>query len=154
MSKTKEKKYWLVKSEEECYSIDDFKKDKKTAWTEVRNFLARNFIRDGMQKGDGVLFYHSNGNPNAVVGIGKVDSDAYPDPTAFDKKSEYFDPKSTKDKVQWYSRDIAFVKKLKAPVSLEQIKRDSTLKNMVVAQRGSRLSVQPVLEKHFHFFTQ
>ncbi len=143
-----------MKSEEGCYSIDDFKEDKMTSWTEVRNFQARNFIRDGMQKGDGVLFYHSNGNPNAVVGIGKIASGAYPDPTALDAKSKYYDPKSTKEKVRWCARDIAFVKKIKKPVSLMEIKRDLSLKNMMVAQVGSRLSVQPVLERHFHFFTK
>lgn len=154
MNKTKEKKYWLLKSEESCYSIDDLKKDKKTSWTEVRNFQARNFIRDDMNVGDGVLFYHSNGNPNAVVGIGKIVSRPYPDKTAFDRKSEYFDAKSVKEKPTWYAIDVAFVKKLKNPVSLTEIKRNPTLKTMVVAQIGSRLSVQPVLEKHFHSFTK
>lgn len=148
----KEKRYWLLKSEENCYSIDDFKKDRVASWTEVRNFQARNFIRDQMQKGDGVLFYHSSTLEPAVVGIGRVGSDAYSDPTAFDKKSDYFDSKSKKDAPTWFARDIIFVKKLKNPINLGFIKSHNNLKNMVVAQKGSRLSVQPVLEKHFHFF--
>jgi predicted RNA-binding protein with PUA-like domain len=145
----KTKQYWLLKSEEGCYSIDDFQMDKKASWTDVRNYQARNFIRDEMKRGDMILFYHSNSNPTAVVGVGKIVSDAYPDPTAFDKKSEYFDPKSKKEKPTWFARDIQFVKKLKNPVTLFQIKLDPAFKGIAVAQKGSRLSILPVSQKHF-----
>ena len=145
----KNKQHWLLKSEEGCYSIDDFKKDKKVAWTDVRNFQARNFIRDSMNKGDLILFYHSNSNPTAVVGVGKIVSDAYPDPTAFDKKNEYFDPKSKKEKPTWFARDVQFVRKLKTPVTLQQIKLDPKFSSMAVTQKGSRLSVLPVSQRHF-----
>ncbi len=147
----KEKQYWLLKTEPSSYSIDDFKKEKKTSWTGVRNYQARNFIRS-MKKGDLFLFYHSGDNPPAVTGIGKVLADAYPDPTQFDTKDSHFDPKATKEKPLWSTVDVGFKQKLKEPFGLPLIKADSSLKNMMVAQRGSRLSVQPVLEKHFHFF--
>lgn len=145
----KEKKYWLLKTEPSSYSIDDFAKDKKTAWTGVRNYQARNFIRD-MKKGEYALFYHSGDNPPAVVGVGQIVKEAYPDPTQFDKKDSHFDPKATPEKPIWYAVDVAFKKKLQIPFTLPKIKSDSSLKNMPVAQRGSRLSVQGVLEKHFH----
>lgn len=147
-----EKNYWLIKSEPGCYSIDELKSDKKTAWSGVRNYQARNFIRDGMKKGDGVLFYHSSSNPSEVVGIAKILSNPYADTTAFEKKNEHFDSKSTHDDPIWYAVDIGFVKKFIEPVTLQKIKTHNSLKNMDVAQKGSRLSVMPVLEKHFHFF--
>jgi len=147
-----EKRYWLLKSEPTCYSIDDLKHDKKAVWSGVRNYQARNFIRDGMKKGDGVLFYHSSSNPSEVVGIAKIVSNPFSDPTASNKKSEYFDPKSTVENPIWYAVEVGFVKKLQNPVTLQRIKTDNSLKNMAVAQKGSRLSVMPVLEKHFHFF--
>jgi len=143
------KQYWLLKTEPSSYSIDDFKKDKKTAWTGIRNYQARNFIRD-MKKGEYFLFYHSGDNPPSVVGIGQIASDAYPDPTQFDKKDSHFDIKATKEKPIWYAVDVTFKKKLQTPFTLSQIKNHFSLKNMPVAQRGSRLSVQQVLEKHFH----
>ena len=149
----KEKQYWLLKTEPTAYSIEDFKKDKKTLWTGIRNYQARNFIRS-MKKGDLFLFYHSGDNPPAVVGVGKVLASACADPTQFALKDSHFDPKATKENHIWSAIEVGFVKKFKKPVGLPNIKTHSSLKNMVVAQRGSRLSVQPVLEKHFHFFTK
>lgn len=146
---TKEKKYWLLKTEPSSYSIDDFKKDKKTQWTGVRNYQARNFIKQ-MSKGDLFLFYHSGDNPPAVVGAGQISKDPYPDPTQFDPKDSHFEPRATKTNPIWFAVDVSFKKKCKVPYTLPKIKADSTLKNMLVAKQGSRLSVQIVLEKHFH----
>jgi predicted RNA-binding protein with PUA-like domain len=141
--------YWLIKSEADCYSIDDFAKDKKTAWTGIRNYQARNFMRDKMSLDDGVLYYHSSSDPTGVVGVAKVGSKAKADLTAMNKKDDHFDPKSTKDNPIWFCVDMVFVKKFKNPITLSRIKIDPELKHMVVAQQGSRLSVQPVSEKHF-----
>ena len=147
-------KYWLVKSEGDCYSIDDFKKDKITAWTGVRNFQARNFMRDDMKVGDFVLFYHSSSEPNGVYGIAKVVSPPHADETAYDVDDEHYDPKSIMDQFEgkeptWMCVDLAFVKKFAKPVSLEEIKKDKELKKMEVAKVGQRLSVMPVEEGHF-----
>lgn len=136
--------YWLIKSEGDCYSIDDLKNDKKTAWTGIRNFQARNFIRDGMKKGDLALFYHSSSNPTGVYGIARVASDPYRDQTALDPKDEHYEPKS-----EWFCADMAFVEKFDEPISLDEIKRDPKLAGMLVARTGQRLSVMPVSEKHF-----
>ena len=144
--------YWLLKSEGSCYSIDDLKRDKVTPWTGVRNFQARNFMRDSMHVGDLILFYHSNGTedaPTGVYGLARVASQAYPDATAFDPKDEHFDPKSKKDAPTWILVDVEFMEKFNRPVSLSEIKINPKLKGMMVAQIGSRLSVQPVSENHF-----
>jgi len=141
---SKEKKYWLMKSEPESYSIDTLKADKKTAWTGVRNFQARNFMRDDMQIGDGVLFYHSSCKVPGVYGIAKVASAPYPDPTQWEKSSPYFEPRATRDKPVWYVVDIAFVKKLKTPITLSDIRGDSRLHSMAILRPGSRLSITPV----------
>lgn len=141
--------HWLVKSEEACYSIDDMKNDKKTAWSGIRNYQARNCILKEMKIGDLVLFYHSNGKPSGAVGVVKVGSKPYPDPTQFDKKDEHFDPKACKDKPIWYVVDMIFVKKFKRSVDLPEIKRDPHLKGISVAQKGNRLSVMPISQKHF-----
>src|ERR1700757_3808711 len=109
--KNKSKKYWLVKSEPSSYSIDDLKRDKVTAWTGIRNYQARNHMRDGMKKGDLVLFYHSSNEQLGIAGLAKVASAPHPDMTAFDKKSDYFDPKSKKENPTWICVDIEFVKK-------------------------------------------
>lgn len=149
----KEKKYWLIKSEPETYGIDHLKADKKTAWTGVRNFLARNYMRDEMQIGDGVLFYHSSCKVPGVYGIAKVASAPYPDPTQFDSGSDYFEPRATKEKPVWYLVDIAFVSKLKEPVTLTDIRANSKLKAMAILQPGSRLSITPVAPEHFSLIT-
>lgn len=150
--------YWLIKSEGACYSINDLKRDKKTAWEGVRNYQARNFMMAGinggvaMGVGDLVLFYHSNGTaaqPTGVYGIAKVASAAHVDESQFDPKDEHFDPKSKREKPMWHCVDIAFVEKLARPVTLDDMKLDPKFEGMLVRERGSRLSIQPVSEKHF-----
>ena len=144
--------YWLIKSEASCYSIDDMKRDKKVPWSGIRNYQARNFMRDGMQNGDLALFYHSNGTdkePTGVYGITKVSGKAHSDETQFDSKDEHFDPKATKENPIWQCVDMAFVQKFNRPVTLIELKRDSKLEGMAVRERGSRLSILPVSEKHF-----
>jgi predicted RNA-binding protein with PUA-like domain len=149
--------YWLLKSEGSCYSIDDLKRDKRAAWTGIRNYQARNYMRDGMKQGDLCLFYHSNGTPEAptgVYGVAKVVSASHIDETALDPKDEHYDPKAVaaakagKDPL-WVCVDVAFAQKLARPVSLDEIKKDPALKTMLVLRPGQRLSVMPVEEKHF-----
>jgi predicted RNA-binding protein with PUA-like domain len=145
--------YWLIKSESECYSIDDLKKDKKTSWTGVRNYQARNFMTKGMGVGDGVLFYHSNGtkeNPTGVYGLAKVASKPHVDETQFKPRDEHYDPKATCTKPIWQCVDMAFVKKFKEPITLAEIKLDPTFSDMLLLARGSRLSIQPVSIKHYN----
>lgn len=141
--------YWLMKSEPEVFSIDDLARDRKTMWDGVRNYQARNFMRDQMQVGDFVFFYHSNAEPSGIAGIAKVASKAYADPTAFDKKDVHFDPKSKKDAPSWYLVDISFVKKFKNFLPLDEVKKIKGLEGMLLLQKGSRLSVQPVSQKHW-----
>ena len=140
------KKYWLVKSEPESFSIDDLakSKNKTTYWDGVRNYQARNFIRDEMKKGDGVLYYHSNSDPLAVVGACEVVKDGYPDHTQFDSKNLHFDPKAKKENPAWFMVDIKLVKKFRNVVTLEKIKANPKLKKMRLNQKGNRLSVMPV----------
>ena len=107
------KQYWLMKSEPNVYSIDDLKRDKKTYWEGVRNYQARNFMRDKMKPGDQVFFYHSNAEPPGIAGVAEIASQGYPDPSAFDKKQKYFDPKSDRKKPTWYVVDLKFVRKFK-----------------------------------------
>jgi predicted RNA-binding protein with PUA-like domain len=149
--------FWLVKSEPESYGIDHLKADKKTAWTGVRNFLARNYMQQGMHKGDSILFYHSSCKVPGVYGLAKVDSSApYPDPSQFDKtnaagkENKYFEPRATKEKPVWFCVDIAFVKKLKEPVTITDMRKNPKLKSMALLQPGSRLSITPVSEEHFN----
>lgn len=141
--------YWLMKSEPDVYSIDDLARDGKTMWDGVRNYQARNFMRDKMRVGDLVFFYHSNAEPSGIAGIAKVAVKSYPDPTAFDKKDVHFDPKSKKETPTWYLVDIQFVKKMKEFLPLEKLKAAKSLDGMLLLQKGSRLSVQPVSEKHW-----
>jgi predicted RNA-binding protein with PUA-like domain len=140
--------YWLIKSEPDCYSIDDLKRDKTTAWSGIRNYQARNFIQS-MQVGDLALFYHSSSDPKGVAGIAKVIKKAYPDKSALDKKDDHYDPKSTKTNPIWFMVDFGFIEKFKNFVTLDSIKFNSKLSGIVVAKQGSRLSVQPVSETHF-----
>jgi predicted RNA-binding protein with PUA-like domain len=139
------KRYWLMKSEPDAFSIDDLQKVGVEPWNGVRNYQARNHMRQ-MQVGDGVLFYHSSCAVPAVVGIAKVASAAYPDPTQFDPKSDYFDAKSTREEPRWSLVDVAFERKLKRAIPLEEIKRhaDALGEGFALTQRGSRLSVSPV----------
>lgn len=141
-------KYWLVKSEPEVFSISDLKREKTTLWDSVRNYQARNYLKV-MAVGDLVLYYHSNAEPSGVAGICKVSKVAAPDPTQFDKKSEYFDPKATKEEPRWFAPEMKFVKEFSSVIPLAELKANAALKNMVVLQKGSRLSVQPVTEKEF-----
>lgn len=143
------KKYWLFKSEPEAYSIDDLAKEKKTFWDGIRNYQARNFLRDEIKFGDQILFYHSNIEPPGVYGICEVVKDGYPDHTAFNPESNHFDPKSNPQSPAWFMVDIKFVKKLSKPVTLEEIKANSKLKKMKLIQRGNRLSVMPVTKEEF-----
>jgi predicted RNA-binding protein with PUA-like domain len=142
-------KYWLMKSEPSCYSIDDLKRDKVGMWDDVRNYQARNFMRDDMQKGDIVLFYHSSCDVVGVVGLASIHKEAYPDPTQFDAKSYKFDAKSTKEKPRWIAVDVKFVEKFSEPVTLNELKNDPFFSDMLVTKQGMRLSVQPVAKKHF-----
>lgn len=145
------KKYWLVKSEPDCFSIEDLekRKDQITHWDGVRNFQARNFMRDDMKLGDKVLFYHSNAKPTAVVGVCEVVKEGYPDHTAFDPDEDHFDPKSTPDNPIWMMVDVKLEKKLNNQVTLQQIKENPKLQNMKLVQRGNRLSVMPVEKSEF-----
>jgi predicted RNA-binding protein with PUA-like domain len=140
------KKYWLFKSDPEEFSFDDLKKSKNqtTFWDGIRNYQARNFIRDEMKKGDGVLFYHSSSDPLAITGICEIVKEGYPDHTQFDSKNDHFDPKADKKNPTWFMVDIKLVKEFKTPVTLDQIKANPKLKNMKLIQRGQRLSIQPV----------
>jgi len=151
--------YWLVKSEGNCYSIDDLKKDKRTAWEGIRNFQARNFMKDEMKIGDLVLFYHSMSKPTGVYGIAKVVSTPHIDESALDPKDEHFDPKAVKYQKEgkdplWVCVDLQFVSKFLKPVSLEQIKQNKELQGMLVAKQGQRLSVIPVEKKHFEIIME
>jgi len=138
-----------MKSEPTAYSIDDLKSDKRTTWDGVRNYQARNFMRDDMKIGDRVLFYHSNTKIPAVVGEGKVCSKPYPDETQFSSRDSHYDPKAKKDNPTWILVDICFVQKFKNPVSLYIIKANSKFKDMLLVQKGMRLSVQPISKEHF-----
>lgn len=142
-------KYWLMKSEPDVYSIETLQKDKHTLWEGVRNYQARNFMMKDMQVGDEVLFYHSNATPPGVAGLARVSKIATPDPLQFDKKSDYFDAKATKEKPIWFCVQVEFVKKFKNFISLEDLRQNEKLQDMLVLQKGSRLSVQPVDKKHF-----
>ena len=141
--------YWLMKSEPDVFSIDDLKKQKQTTWDGVRNYQARNFMMNDMQVGDLVLFYHSNAKPPGIAGLATVSKKAEPDPTQFDKKSEYFDPKATKEKPRWFCVKVKFKEKFKDLIPLEEIKSEKALKDMLVVQKGQRLSIQPVKEKDY-----
>ncbi len=143
------KKYWLMKSEPDVFSIDDLKKNKKTHWDGVRNYQARNFMRDDMKIGDQVLFYHSNTDVPGVYGIAEIVKEGYPDFTAFDPEDKHYDPKSKHDSPTWIMVDIKFVEKFKNPASLDSIKENKKLQNMKLVQRGNRLSVMPVAKAEF-----
>ena len=138
-----------MKSEEDEYSIDDLKRDKKAPWFGVRNYQARNFMRDHMKIGDLVFFYHSNGMPSGIVGVGKVASTPYPDSTQFEKKGPYYYSRATKEKPVWMLVDIAFVKKYKQILSITEMRCLNKLAHMVVLQKGSRLSITPVTASEF-----
>lgn len=146
--------YWLMKSEPDVFSIDDLKSrpEQKEFWDGVRNYQARNFMKDQMKKGDQVLFYHSNATPPGVAGVAEVAIDtAVPDLTALDKKSEYFDPKATKENPRWFMTQVKFKKKFKIFVPLDELKKHKELEKMTVLQKGTRLSITPVTKDEFEF---
>lgn len=138
-----------MKSEPDVFSIDDLARDRKTLWEGVRNYQARNFMWREMKLGDSVLFYHSNAEPPGVVGVAVVSGLAIADPSQFDSKSEYFDPKASLQKPVWYCCEISFVRKLKRLIPLEDLRKDKKLKDLLVVKKGQRLSVQPVVPAHF-----
>jgi len=140
---------WLMKCEPSAYTIDDLERDGTTSWEGVRNFQARNFMRDQMQVDDPVLFYASNADPSGVTGVAKIARAGYPDAFAWKKGHKYFDEGSSKDNPTWYMVDIAFVEKFPHIVPLDVLKQTKGLEKMVVTQKGSRLSIQPVTKSEF-----
>lgn len=143
--------YWLLKSEPGVFSILDLETatEQTTDWGGIRNYQARNFIRDQMKPRDRVLFYHSNAEPSGVAGIAEVSSAPYPDTTAFDPRDPYFDPKSRAENPTWYAVDVQWVQTFRVLIPLERLKSDPELVGMEVVRRGSRLSVQSVSKAHF-----
>jgi predicted RNA-binding protein with PUA-like domain len=143
------KRYWLIKSEPGTYSIDDLERDGATCWEGVRNYQARNMMRDEMRVGDLALFHHSSAKPAGVAGVARVCRESYPDDTAFDPESRYHDPKSSPDDPRWMMVDVEFVEKFPRVVSLEEMRGTKGLEEMPVLKRGMRLSVMPVTKAQF-----
>jgi predicted RNA-binding protein with PUA-like domain len=143
--------YWLVKTEPESYSIDDLaaERNQTTFWHGVRNYQARNTLRDEMKRGDRVLFYHSSAAPPAVVGVAQVVKEGYPDPTALDPNSDYFDPKASADNPRWFMVDLQLETKFARPLAIDELRGVAALAKMELLRRGSRLSVQPVRKAEF-----
>lgn len=151
----KNMRYWLLKSEPDSYSFSDLMAEprKTTFWDGVRNYQARNFMRDDMKRGDLAFFYHSGGKPPAIAGIVEIVRESYPDPSAFDPKSKYFDPKSDPDDPTWYLVDVKAVKQFADPISLPSLRDVKGLDGLELLKRGSRLSVQPVSSRHWQIIT-
>ena len=146
--------YWLIKSEPDAFSIDDLKNSpgKKDHWDGIRNYQARNFMRDDMRKGDQVFFYHSNCKEPGIVGIAEITSGAYPDHTAFDANSNYFDPKSDPENPRWLMVDVRYKRKTRRLISLAELKSHAErLDNFALVRRGNRLSIMPVSKEHWDF---
>jgi predicted RNA-binding protein with PUA-like domain len=148
-------RYWLMKSEPSDVSIDDLASLPKqtVAWYGVRNYQARNFMRDQMKPGDGVLFYHSNCKEPGIAGIAKVSSTAYPDATQFNKKSKYFDPKATQEQPRWFNVDVQLVNKITL-ISIDELRKYPELERMRTLQRGNRLSITPLDPSEWNFITK
>lgn len=146
---SKRKRYWLVKSEPDDFSIDDLERVGTEPWTGVRNYQARNFMRDDMRVGDLVLFHHSNADPPGVAGVARVCKAAYPDHTALDKDEQHYDPKASADNPIWMMVDIEFVEAFTRIVSLAELRATKSLEGMLLLKRGQRLSVMPVEAAHF-----
>jgi len=140
-----------MKSEPDVYSIDDLERDGRDMWDSIRNSQARNMMRDDMRIGDEIFFYYSNCKEPGIVGISKVCSEPYPDPTQFDKKSKYFDPKSTQDEPRWILVDVEFVRKFSRNITLTEIKSHAALDDMILTRRGNRLSIMPVSDEHWDY---
>ncbi len=148
------KQYWLMKTEPGDYSLDDLERERIAHWDGIRNYQARNLLRDDIKVNDEVLIYHSSTKPTGVAGTARVVKAAHPDPTAWDSKSDYYDPKSTADNPIWFAVDIAFTSRFRHFVTLEEIKSVPGLDGIMVARRGMRLSVQPVDRKHFEIIVR
>ena len=142
-------RHWLIKSEPDVFGIDHLADVKREPWSGVRNYLARNYMWREMKPGDLALFYHSNAKPPGVTGIARVVGEPYPDPTQFEAKGDYYDPKATPEKPRWWLTDFEFVGKFQEMLTLEAMKADSLLAEMQVCQRGTRLSITPVDVMHF-----
>ena len=144
-------KYWLFKSEPNVYPIEALAREKgrRTCWDGVRNYQARNLMRDEMKKGDLAFFYHSRVKPMAIVGIVEIVKEGYPDHTQFDPKNKYFDPKADPDNPRWFMVDIKLKEVFKRPITLAELKSDRKLEGLMLTAKGSRLSVQPVSRAHF-----
>jgi len=138
-----------MKSEPDVYGIDDMQRDGREMWDSIRNYQARNMMRDDMRIGDEVFFYHSNCKVPGIVGITRVVSEAYPDPVQFDETSRYFDPKSSKENPRWILVDVEFVRKLSRTITLAEVKAEKSLEDMILARKGNRLSIMPVEAKHW-----
>ena len=145
------KKYWLMKSEPDVFSIRHLKErpGRREQWDGVRNYTSRNHMRDGMSIGDGVLFYHSSSETIGVAGVAEIASEARPDPTALDPRSKYFDPKATPDKNPWVMVDVKFKREFKEVVTLDALRATPGLEDMLVVRRGIRWSIQPVKPEEF-----
>lgn len=141
--------YWLLKTEPNVFSIDDLEKVGVEPWDGIRNYQARNFIRDTMKPGDKIFIYHSRVQPIGIVGEAEVVSESYPDPSQFDASEKYFDPKANPENPRWYVVDVKFTAKYKRVLPLPDLKKVPELKDMVLVQKGSRLSVQPVADKEW-----
>lgn len=146
--------YWLIKTEPDAFSIDDLKKAKVEPWDGIRNYQARNFMRDDMKIGDKVLVYHSVTKPPHVAGLAEVASKPYPDPTQFDARSKYYDEKSSKDNPRWILVDMKFISKAKQTLPLGDIKDDPKLEGIMLAQKGARLSIMPLSKKHYDYIAK
>jgi len=143
------RKYWLMKSEPSSFSLDDLKRVKTTLWDGVRNYQARNFMTKEMSVGDEVIFYHSNADPAAAVGVMVISGAAEPDPTQFDSGDSHYDPKATPADPIWFGVRVKFKSKFARAVSLQEMRGHKDLEKMVLLKKGSRLSIQPVTEKEF-----
>ena len=143
------KQYWLMKSEPNSYSIDDLERDGTTFWDGVRNYQARNFMRDDMKPGDLAFFYHSSAEPPGIAGVMEIVKGGYPDHTQFDPDEKHFDPKASPDDPRWMMVDVKFINKFNEFIPLTELKETTGLEEMMVAKRGSRLSVQPVTAKEW-----
>jgi predicted RNA-binding protein with PUA-like domain len=141
---------WLMKSEPDVYSIDHMRADGREMWDSIRNYQARNMMRDDMKIGDEIFFYHSNCKEPGIVGITRVASEPYPDPIQFDETSRYFDPKSTQENPRWILVDVEFVKKLSRNITLAEIKAEKSLEDMILTRKGNRLSIMPVEKQHWN----
>ena len=146
--------YWLMKCEPDVYSIDDLKREKSCFWEGVRNYQARNFMRDDMKEGDLALFYHSNAKPPGVAGIMRISREGYPDFTAWDPDHKYYDKKASPEKPIWSMVDVEFIEKFPRLIPLKELREQKELEGMLLLQKGSRLSIQPITAAHYKRIVQ